>query len=77
MNLTYLKINWLLKLIPPGWYPTFREVDIPIENGFVGMVDREHFDEFLRVRASKRGATRFTGTFQKIDRDRKISKGLL
>ena len=28
--------------------PTGRQVDIPIENGFVGMVDREHFDEFLR-----------------------------
>jgi geranylgeranyl reductase len=28
--------------------PTGRRVDIPIENGFVGMVDREHFDEFLR-----------------------------
>ena len=54
--------------------PTFREVDIPIENGFVGMVDREHFDEFLRVRASKRGATRFTGTFQKIDRFGKFPK---
>ena len=27
--------------------PTGRAVDIPIENGFVGMVDREHFDEFL------------------------------
>ena len=26
--------------------PTQRAVDIPIENGFVGMVDREHFDEF-------------------------------
>jgi geranylgeranyl diphosphate/geranylgeranyl-bacteriochlorophyllide a reductase len=35
--------------------PTGRKVDIPIENGFVGMVDREHFDEFLRVRARKPG----------------------
>ena len=26
--------------------PTNRSVDIPIENGFVGMVDREEFDEF-------------------------------
>ena len=34
--------------------PTFREVDIPIENGFVGMVDREHFDEFLRDRGSQK-----------------------
>jgi geranylgeranyl diphosphate/geranylgeranyl-bacteriochlorophyllide a reductase len=27
----------------------------PIENGFVGMVDREHFDEFLRARAAGTG----------------------
>ncbi len=49
--------------------PTSRAVDIPIENGFVGMVDREHFDEFLRERAAKAGATRYTGTFQRIERD--------
>ncbi|PZX11411.1 geranylgeranyl reductase [Palleronia aestuarii] len=46
--------------------PTHRAVDIPIENGFVGMIDREHFDEFLRVRAAKAGAERITGTFQEI-----------
>ncbi len=49
--------------------PTKRRVDIPIENGFVGMVDREHFDEFLRVRAQEAGAKRFTGTYTKITRD--------
>jgi geranylgeranyl diphosphate/geranylgeranyl-bacteriochlorophyllide a reductase len=38
--------------------PTGRSVDIHIENGYVGMVDREHFDEFLRVRAAKAGADR-------------------
>lgn len=48
--------------------PTQRKVDIPIENGFVGMVDREHFDEFLRERASQAGAERFTGTFLRIER---------
>ncbi len=48
--------------------PTGRRVDIPIENGFVGMVDREHFDEFLRTRAAEAGAERFTGTFTKIER---------
>ena len=36
--------------------PTNRSVDIPIENGYVGMVDREEFDEFLRERAAKKGA---------------------
>ena len=49
--------------------PTQRAVDIPIENGFVGMVDREHFDEFLRLRAKGAGAERFTGTFLRIERD--------
>ena len=49
--------------------PTQRSVDIPIENGFVGMVDREHFDEFLRQRAVQNGATRLTGTYLRMDRD--------
>ncbi|MGJ8588598.1 MAG: geranylgeranyl diphosphate reductase [Yoonia sp.] len=49
--------------------PTGRQVDIPIENGFVGMVDREHFDEFLRTRAKDAGAHRYTGTFTTIERD--------
>ena len=48
--------------------PTGRRVDIPIENGFVGMVDREHFDEYLRARAAQAGATRLTGTYLRIDR---------
>ncbi|NSX54856.1 geranylgeranyl diphosphate reductase [Parasulfitobacter algicola] len=48
--------------------PTHRMVDIPIENGFVGMVDREHFDEFLRKRAESAGADRFTGTFLRVER---------
>jgi geranylgeranyl reductase len=50
--------------------PTGRRVDIPIEGGFVGMVDREHFDEYLRARAADAGAARVTGTFLRIDRDR-------
>jgi geranylgeranyl reductase len=49
--------------------PTGRRVDIPIENGFVGMVDREHFDEFLRDRAAGAGAERVTGTYSGITRD--------
>ncbi len=49
--------------------PAANKVDIPIENGYVGMVDREHFDEFLRARAAEAGATRITGTFQRIERD--------
>lgn len=48
--------------------PSGRHVDIPIENGFVGMVDREHFDAFLRDRAADAGAMRATGTFLRIER---------
>ena len=49
--------------------PTGRAVDIAIENGFVGMVDREDFDEYLRARAQQNGADRLTGTFVRIERD--------
>lgn len=49
--------------------PTGRKVDIEIEGGFVGMVDRDVFDEFLRDRAAQAGATRVTGTFRRIERD--------
>lgn len=48
--------------------PTQRQVDIPIENGFVGMVDRKDFDPFLRARAAKAGAHCVTGTFLRIER---------
>jgi len=43
-------------------------VDIPIDNGFVGMVDRDAFDEWLRERAAQGGAERRTGTFERIER---------
>ena len=49
--------------------PSDREVDMPIENGFVGMVDREHFDEWLRERAAGAGAVRRVGSFDFITRD--------
>jgi geranylgeranyl reductase len=49
--------------------PADVRVDIPIEGGFVGMVDREQFDEWLRVRAVQNGAVRRTGTFDRIERD--------
>jgi geranylgeranyl diphosphate/geranylgeranyl-bacteriochlorophyllide a reductase len=44
-------------------------VDIPIEGGFVGMVDRDQFDEWLRERAASAGAVRRTGLFEKLERD--------
>jgi geranylgeranyl reductase len=49
--------------------PSKREVDMPIEGGFVGMVDRDVFDEWLRERAAQSGADRLTGTFENIERD--------
>jgi len=49
--------------------PADNRVDIPIDNGFVGMVDRDQFDEWLRVRAAAAGAVRRIGTFDKITRD--------
>ncbi|WP_258272889.1 hypothetical protein, partial [Escherichia coli] len=49
--------------------PSDRNVDIPIDNGYVGMVDREAFDEWLRVRAATNGAERRIGTFEELTRD--------
>jgi geranylgeranyl reductase len=48
--------------------PADVKVDIPIEGGFVGMVDREQFDEWLRQRAAEGGAMRCTGIFERIER---------
>ena len=49
--------------------PSHREVDMPIDGGYVGMVDRELFDEFLRARAARSGAVRRTGVFERLSRD--------
>ena len=50
--------------------PSGRAVDMPVgEIGYVGMVDREEFDEFLRERARHSGAERMQATFEKIERD--------
>lgn len=49
--------------------PSDHQVDIPIENGFVGLVDRDQFDEWLRERARKAGAERRSGVFERIERD--------
>jgi geranylgeranyl reductase len=46
--------------------PSAREVDMPVEIGYVGMVDRDVFDEYLRNRAAGAGAVRETGVFEKI-----------
>ena len=44
-------------------------VDIPIDNGFVGMVNRDQFDEWLRQRAASSGAQRRVGRFERLTRD--------
>lgn len=49
--------------------PTDKRVDMPIDRGYVGMVDRADFDEWLRERAAAQGATRRTGRYQSITRD--------
>ena len=50
--------------------PRDRKVDMPVgDGGFVGMVDRDVFDEWLRVRATENGATRIDGTFEALERD--------
>jgi len=48
--------------------PRAAQVDIPIDDGFVGMVDREHFDEWLRVRAADAGAQRLNAQFDRLER---------
>ena len=49
--------------------PSAKGVDMPIDNGFVGMVNREEFDEWLRSRAAANGADRLVGKFLSVDRD--------
>ncbi len=48
--------------------PSRREVGMPVSSGFVGMVDREHFDEWLRNRAAMAGAERITAQFDRVER---------
>ena len=49
--------------------PSERRIDMPIAGGYIGMVDREHFDEWLRERAAACGALRCEGTFESLERD--------
>ncbi|MGQ0455686.1 MAG: geranylgeranyl diphosphate reductase [Hyphomicrobium sp.] len=51
--------------------PANKQVDMPIDGaGYVGMVDRDVFDEWLRERAAETGAERRTGTFETLSRDK-------
>jgi geranylgeranyl reductase len=49
--------------------PSGKAVDMPIKGGFVGMVDRAEYDEWLRDRAAKSGAKRVTGQYEHISRE--------
>ncbi|HTZ70381.1 MAG TPA: geranylgeranyl reductase family protein, partial [Acetobacteraceae bacterium] len=52
--------------------PAAREVHMPI-GGWVGMVDREDFDEFLRHRAAWAGTERRQGCFEHLERVGKLA----
>ena len=49
--------------------PSDKHAHMPIEGGYVGMVDRDVFDEWLRASAAAAGATRRAGTFSHVARD--------
>jgi geranylgeranyl reductase len=49
--------------------PAGQQVDMPINGGFVGMIDRETFDPWLRERAVNAGAELRAGMFEHITRD--------
>ena len=49
--------------------PADVRVDMAIEDGYIGMVEREQFDEWLRQRAVSNGAQRRSGHFERLGRD--------
>lgn len=50
--------------------PASRQIEMPIQDdGYVGMVDRDVFDEWLRERAKSAGAMRVDGRFESLSRD--------
>ena len=49
--------------------PSDKQAHMPIEGGYVGMVDRAEFDEWLRDSAAAAGATRRAGTFTGVSRN--------
>ncbi|KNY24608.1 geranylgeranyl diphosphate reductase [Methylobacterium sp. ARG-1] len=48
--------------------PSGKAVDMPVGEGFVGMVDRQHFDPWLRVRAEQAGADLRAAAYETITR---------
>ncbi len=56
--------------------PNAKKVRMNINTGgFVGMVDRDVFDEYLRARAADAGADRRTGTYDHIERPDDANRG--
>ncbi len=50
--------------------PSEKQADMPIgDTGYVAMVDRQDFDEWLRERAAQAGAERRTGVYDRISHD--------
>ncbi|MFK8082907.1 MAG: geranylgeranyl diphosphate reductase [Granulosicoccus sp.] len=56
--------------------PSNHAVDMPIEIGYVGMVDRGEFDEWLRERARGAGVQRQDGTFVSLGLSDGVSREL-
>ncbi|TXN41997.1 geranylgeranyl diphosphate reductase [Methylobacterium sp. WL7] len=48
--------------------PSGKAVDMPVGEGFVGMVDRQHFDPWLRSRAEEAGADLREAAYDKMTR---------
>jgi geranylgeranyl reductase len=63
-KLVVAKINCAMIVSPKD-----RRVNMPVDGSYVGMVDRDVFDEFLRNRAHESGADRHTGTYESFSRD--------
>lgn len=59
----------LARMIGPSDVAVDMAVDQAGGGGYVGMVDRETFDEWLRARAAAAGSARGTGLFDRIERD--------
>lgn len=57
------------RIISPSNRAVTMKVEDAVPGGYVGMVDRDVFDEWLRARAARAGATRATGSFEAIERD--------
>lgn len=54
--------------------PSNKKVVMPVGDGFVGMVDRDSFDEWLRCRAADAGATRVIGKCEAVDDSQPVAR---